>query len=350
MPSKNATAINKLAGGDGKGTPNVNEPITITSVIKSEDDTSKVVLNYDVVDANKDGNPDQDREGFSTLVITPTSNLPESDTEVWSEDFIITSTYGGVVLSRTVKLNMLKPYILNVECTPKKVAKSIGAEVNLNIEVKKGLPDAIFPIIFDVEAAALSIYPNPNGKDILGNQITMPVVSGTSIIPAKKTGSNTFHFQRKVTKEEYDALVDASESTATTVKIPCYFLTNKAGSASEVYVYNEYFNSDSDSFENIELPEQTIPANKITFNLHDNTQRNISVYLNSSYSGTALITISNVRDNSTYASPLNLGKVTENQVVYFRYQVVGRYSTTNYTASATVAELKAGHTLDFRQQ
>lgn len=318
LPSKNATAINKLAGGDGKGTPNVNEPITITSVIKSEDDTSKVVLNYDVVDANKDGNPDQDREGFSTLVITPTSSLPESDTEVWSEDFIITSTYGGVVLSRTVKLNMLKPYILNVECTPKKVAKSIGAEVNLNIEVKKGLPDAIFPIIFDVEAAALSIYPNPNGKDILGNQITMPVVSGTSIIPAKKTGSNTFHFQRKVTKEEYDALVDASESTATTVKIPCYFLTNKAESASDVYVYNEYFTLDFDSFVNFEAKYFTNLAfpngvkatvdSPTTFNftIASNAPQSMTVTLNGlvlASTETKLTKVAGTENKYTYSNP-----------------------------------------------
>lgn len=252
LPSAGATAVNKLAGGNGAGTPNAGEPITITRVITSEDRTSEVVLEYQVVDVNKDGTPDQDDAGFSTLVITPQNSLPTSDTEVWSEDFIITSTYGNVVLSRTVKLNMLKPYVLDVECDPEKVAKSIGAEAKINIIVKKELPDAIFPLIFDVEAAALSIYPNPNGKDILGNQITMPVVSGTSIIPDKASGSNTFHFQRTVTKEEYDAIVNAADSGAEMVKIPCYFLTNKAESASDVYVYNEYFSLGSDSFVNFE--------------------------------------------------------------------------------------------------
>ena len=450
-------AVNKLHPQEGfdygtPGNPSDREPITITRRTTSEDGkpvvTSLTIENQGQV---------TDDEGFSTIMITPRDTLPTSG--VWSEEITITSTFDNTVLSRTVTLYMLNPYVMTVSCNGR-VAKQAGQDVDVNINLPASLPDEIFPLVFDIEAAKMSIYPNTTSKavNILDEVISMPVVSGKSIIPAKANGSSTFHFQRTLTKEEYDALEDAAGESAQTVAVPCYFRTNIDDSETAIYVYNEYFNLadcsfvtyEANFFTNLSFPngvkavagspttfnftiasdapqsmtvtlnglvpastetkltkvagtenkytysnpgtgnktlslltvnpegtvsveleadeydyapaslsaeqanEIIIPAGNITFDLHDSTQRNVSVYLNSSYSGTALITISNVRDNSTYASELNLGKVTENQVVYFRYQVQsyswGGMSTTNYTASATVAQLKAGYTLVFSQQ
>lgn len=44
------------------------------------------------------------------------------------------------------------------------------------------------------------------------------------------------------------------------VSVPSYFKTNVVESATTVYVYNEYFVNGSDSFANIEMPDQIIPA------------------------------------------------------------------------------------------
>lgn len=330
------------------GTPSNTKPLTITCV-DPEGTEGDVISGWEY-----DSAYGVDREGWSRIKITPKTGF---DGENWMEDIVITSTYDvgtsndpqKVVLNRTVKLYRLNRYGLSVSCT-ESVYETIGESLTVNTVIQADLPEDIFPLVFSIEAENLSIYPDAGRTNALNEVITMPVISGTSII--QNSSKQSFHFDRTLTLAEYQYLVKNHKTADNKVSVPSYFKTNVAESATTVHVYNEYFANGSDSFGNIEVPDQIIDEDMITFDLHDSTQRNVSVYLNSSYSGTALITISNVRDGSTYASPLNLGKVTEDQVVYFRYQVNGGWfgSTTNYTASATVAQLKAGYTLVFRQQ
>lgn len=246
MPNS-TTVQNKLHPQEGfdygtPGNPSDGEPITITRRITSEDGTAVIT---DMAITNQ--GQDKDADGFSTITITPQSSLPTSG--VWSEEIIITSTYQNVVLSRTVTLYMLNPYVMTVTCD-ERVANQAGQDVDVNIVLPSSLPDEIFPLVFDIEAAKMSIYPNTTSKavNILDEVISMPVVSGKSIIPAKANGSSTFHFQRTLTKEEYDALESAAGESAQTVAVPCYFRTNIGESATAIYVYNEYFNLANCSF------------------------------------------------------------------------------------------------------
>lgn len=246
MPTS-TTVQNKLhpqAGFDygDPGNPSDGEPITITRRITSEDG-SPVVTQLTVENQGQN----TDAEGFSTIMITPRDTLPTSG--VWSEEITIKSTYDNTALSRTVTLYMLNPYVMTVSCNGR-VANQAGQDVDVNINLPASLPDEIFPLVFDIEAAKMSIYPNTTSKavNILGEVISMPVVSGKSIIPDKANGSNTFHFQRTLTKEEYDALVAAAGESAQTVAVPCYFRTNIGESATTIYVYNEYFNLADCSF------------------------------------------------------------------------------------------------------
>lgn len=343
-PNIKATTTATINKVSANGVPTETSPIVITSEVW--DDYLSKDITWTVSDENN-------TSGYSVINITP-QDFPAKG-QIFKKRITIKSTYDGTTMNRVVDLFFINPYSMEVACDPKRVAAATGQPITVKTEIPGDLPSALFPLVFEIEAEAMSLYPNTAKSDVTDDSKIMPVVSGKSIIPGKT--KNTFHYERTLTLAEYEDLGGKpDEKNDNPVIVPSYFLTNKAESASDVYVYNEYFTLDFDSFENIELPEQSIPAGKITFELHDNTQRNISVYLNSSYSGTALITISNVRNNSTYASELNLGKVTENQVVYFRYQVQsyswGGMSTTNYTASATVAQLKQdqGYTLVFKQQ
>jgi hypothetical protein len=307
----------------------------------------------------------------------------------------------------------------------------------------------MFPLVFAIEASALSLYPDPTATNVLGEAIVMPVVSGASIINSK----NSFHYERTLTYDEYkkldtDEVVD-NESGSTdpmTMKVvPSCFLTNKAQSDSYVYVYNEYFGLDSDSFTtqtmklftNLAFPdgvqaqadaattftfnaeeanttvtvklqglyrlvndekiyeftvdsgtnkavsitdlkterasgtvrvslsadgyahaslsavqanEVVIPAGNISFsNLNLGTfasSRTISVYSDSNYSNQ--ITSFTLSSDPGTNPELNLGEVSDDQRIYFRY-AIQFMGTTYYTVSATVDELTstAGLNLKF---
>lgn len=242
LPSSTSSAVNKQHPVGG--TPSAGEPITITRKTTSEDGTAVIVT------MTGDGSS-VDGDGFSTLTITPQSTLPNGS-DVWSEEITIKSTYNNVVLSRTVTLYMLNPFVMSVSCNPARVPSVVGSDVDLNINVSSTLPPEIFPLVFDIESEAMSIYPNTTSKAVncLGEVISMPVVSGQSIIPQKASGSSTFHFQRTLTRPEYEKLVTDAGNGAQTVSVPCYFRTNVAASATTVYVYNEYFNLANCAFTN----------------------------------------------------------------------------------------------------
>ena len=250
LPTKDsATPINVRCTD---GTPGNDDPITITSkpVAGKEGVIQKIAYN-DAPDEN----------GYSTIIITPKNTLPT--TGYWQEEIEITSTYSPlnengqpsdskVTLSRIVTLYMLKPYALEVSCTPE-VDREINASVQLNINIPSNLEPDLFPLIFDIEAEDLSIYPDASANYFINKKITMPVVTGQSIIGENTSTDNVFRFQRKVTLEEYEELKE-NQSNSETIGIPCYFKTNVAGSATTIHVYNEYFNRDNCSFSNPELP------------------------------------------------------------------------------------------------
>ena len=66
---------------------------------------------------------------------------------------------------------------------------------------------------------------------------------------------NSFGFDRELTWAEYETLKQSASNGK--VSIPCYFLTNKDNSASNIYVYHELFNKDKDNFVNITMKEFT---------------------------------------------------------------------------------------------
>ena len=191
-----------------------------------------------------------DSEGWSYIDITPNPVTLGEDT-VLEEDMTFTATTTiddqTYVLSRTVKLSKRNPYPIKVSC-PKNVSRQLGVEVLVETYIPTGLDEFMFPLVFSIEASALTLYPNPS------RGIVMPVVSGQSIITTQP--KNTFHYERTLTYAEYEELVtrqidlDGTEgpNPAESMKlVPSYFKTNKAQSDTQVYVYNEYFGLANDS-------------------------------------------------------------------------------------------------------
>ncbi len=230
----NVTYNNKIITTSGSESED-NGYLTITRKITSEDGTAVLLTDTGV---NTSGQTTQDSDGWSILTLTPQAQMPDGN-KVWSEDLIITSKCNGVTLSRTVKLYMLNPYVMSVECTHYNIANSdINHPVTVNTIIPANLPSDIFPLVFDIEAVKLSLYPDPDATDVLGHTIVMPVVSGPSIIPS--SSKNSFYYQRTLTYAEYKKLVE-NAGGAKTVAIPSYFLTNMKDSETNVYVHNNYF-------------------------------------------------------------------------------------------------------------
>lgn len=220
------------------GTPTDTNPIVITDEVA--DDYDSMPITWTVSD-------EANTSGYSTINITP-QDFPEPG-EIFKKRITIKSTYDGVTMSRVVDLFFINPYLLEVACDPKQVSARAGQEVTVNTIIPGGLPSAVFPLVFEIEAEAMSLYPNTAKSGVTDDSKIMPVVSGASIIPGKT--KNTFHYERTLTLAEYVALGGTPDNTNNnTVSVDSYFKTNTEANASAVYVSNYYFNQDKDFFVN----------------------------------------------------------------------------------------------------
>lgn len=166
-----------------------------------------------------------DENGWRTITITPKA-LPGTDGTVYKEELTIKA--GN--LSRVVTLYLHRPYIMNVECTPTS-ATAVKTEVTVNTTIPSGLPEEIFPLVFEIEDTQLCLSPNASYASTQG---AVPVTTEPSIIDSTK---ETFHYKRTLTWAQYSAIT-ASGGNKT---FPTYFVTNKAVTGIKVYVKGELF-------------------------------------------------------------------------------------------------------------
>lgn len=135
------------------------------------------------------------------------------------------------------------------------VPRTTGSSVWVDVTIPATLSEYIFPLEFEIEAEALSLYPDatPDTAVTTAECNNMPVRTGATIVTnadgTLKSG-NTFRFVRTLTLDEYNEL---KAGGAETVTFTSQFLTNKAASASQVYVANHYFNTANDGFVNPEV-------------------------------------------------------------------------------------------------
>lgn len=191
-----------------------------------------------------------DAEGYRTIQFT--TNSPSSQ-----DRSVQTITISGQIdehrsISREVTYYLMEKQNMTVSCVADEpnpdwgnnyVEEVAGAGVNVNITIPILLPESMFPLVFTLESDQLSITPN-TAKYTTEN---LPVESGESICDGK-TGKTTFHYVRTLSYSEYDSLPDNNGKTIT-----CHFKTNKAQSASTIYVTNQYFNKGNAAFNNYKL-------------------------------------------------------------------------------------------------
>lgn len=187
-----------------------------------------------------------DAEGWRSVVITP-----EAVREwVKTQSLVLrgTTALGGktVSLQRKVYFTLRDRLVMNVYCDPDAVIKEPGEKTDLVIGVPGGLGSAMFPMDFQIEAAKLSLTPDND---------QLPVETGGSIIPGRADKAS-FHFVKSLSWEEYQ---EASLSGGYRY-VRCHFMTNKAESATDIYVVNKYFDTASAYLDNYEPSEFTMLA------------------------------------------------------------------------------------------
>ena len=171
-----------------------------------------------------------DAEGYSIISITHTG-LPASG---YKEQEV---TIKAGTLMRSVNLILINPYQSTVGCDDQsglntvptvapEIPLTVGEEVYVYFSMPAGLPESIFPLTFILAPEAHSITPNG---------VNMPVVSLLNHENSTMQGLK-YGFEKVVTWDEY------KDSEQTGMIVECPFKTSLAESATNIYVYNEYFN------------------------------------------------------------------------------------------------------------
>lgn len=241
----------------------------------------------DVLETTATPSTELDDDGWCTLTLDP--NVPTIIPK--TQDIIISA--GG--LQRKITLTLRETYELSVSCT-ESVADKMGTSIEVFISIQNDLPSYLFPLTFFVESSALSIYPDASRNN-------MPVNTRTTIVE-EKTG-NSFGFDRELTWAEYETLKRSAINGK--VSIPCYFLTNKDISASDIYVYHELFNKGKDNFVNITMKEFT----NITWtNLDRYGSRNDGTFSFKTEDANDVITVTIKEDDTVVYSNTHSGSTT----------------------------------------
>ena len=173
-----------------------------------------------------------DSKGWYTYTITPVAVSGTQKTQ----SLIITGNYTldgkSLSISREVSYTLMEKRVMSAKCIPSEVPEGQGQEFDLQITIPDGLGESMFPLEFSIEAVELSITPKNDN---------MPVESGKSTIPGS-TKISSFWFVKTLSYEEFKAIVLNEDQTKSFL---CHFATNKAISATDIYVSNPYFNQTS---------------------------------------------------------------------------------------------------------
>lgn len=162
------------------------------------------------------------------------------------QSITVTGTSNSTSVKIVVTVRVIPVQTLSVECVNSDATKlstarrnairdTTAAPLDVRTTIPVGLPESIFPLVFDIEVVQKSLTPRAGAY--------LPVTSGKSY---SGSGKATYMFQRTLTYSEYVSLTPSDSK----VTFSSLFKSNIAASASEVYVANPYFNTGSASFTN----------------------------------------------------------------------------------------------------
>ena len=281
-----ATANNALVSEGGPVTITIGAKTGPVNVISTTLDSSISSQAGTNVDAGDNGvirvmgaSTAKDAEGFRTIKFTV--NTPDLHDVTTQTIHISGKVNETSTLSRDVIYYLMPRQNMIVECVADEVnpdygedyvEKTAGEGINVRITIPKMLPESMFPLVFSLESDALSITPNTAKYP----EDNLPVANGNSICTGKES-SKSFHYVRTLSYTEYQTL----DETLDGIQFTCHFKTNKAESASNIFVDNQYFNKGNDSFynytmynfRNLDFSNNSAGANtnvNFTFYLDDN--------------------------------------------------------------------------------
>lgn len=276
-----------------------------------------------------------DTDDYSTITITHTG-LPTSG---YKEQEV---TIKAGTLMRTINLILINPYASSVGCsatsglgevpkTTPEIPLTVGSPVYVYFSMPSGLPESIFPLTFILSPEAHSI--TPTGGD-------MPVASLLTHANSTMQGLK-YGFEKVVTWDKY------KDYANTGMVVECPFKTSLAESATNIYVYNEYFNFPlSTNFTNPKQTKVTIPTANLRvqtnvsgwYNVYDETWTIYTTQVdNKNYTnsiGTCSFTYSN--NVCRISAPLTLNIPDGVTTLYFVY----RANNYTYCGSMSVSDIK----------
>lgn len=118
---------------------------------------------------------------------------------------------------------------------PENVEAGVNKSVVAELILPKGLPHALFPLVFNIVVEKFSLSPD---SSVAGNNL--PVITGLNQYGEPVKGGNYFGYEITVTEEEYN------QEGGNVKKL--YFKTAYQNSSSVVNVYHPYFNIATDNF------------------------------------------------------------------------------------------------------
>lgn len=185
-------------------------------------------------------------------------------------------------LYRDVVISLLPTQTMRVNCKDRRVLLVTGEKQQIDVDIPDGLVESMFPLHFLIEAKNLTLTPDTS---VEGNDL--PVISEKSIIGDYPS----FHFQRTVEWSEYkdlDSHLDYEDDSRWRT-FSSYFKTNCEKSATEIYVANEYFYTDTTYFRNYAsfrdpkfispIPRKKESDVNVSAQLMEDQQLNVPVYL-----------------------------------------------------------------------
>ena len=246
--SNDAVTVRYKFTDTGTGTKNTNENI------KNKTSECGWYLTYDGETAPISVNiATAGTDGWSNVTISVTDETITERKEV-SITFFATSTTKQV-LSRTVHYTLMPKQTMLVEC-PSRVNATVGTSLDVKILIPDGLPEAMFPLDFAIEAQAagnssyLAQYITPvNSEEV-------SVQTGGSIVDVPNlNGKKSFQYIVSLSYNEYNVLTTGNRTLSNGQNVlmrilTTTFKTNTAQSASTVYAYNRYFTLGKTSFSN----------------------------------------------------------------------------------------------------
>lgn len=208
-------------------------------------------------------------------------------------------------LNRSIRYTLRQKFNMVVECTPR-VAPSIEEPVEVDVKLPIGLTEDMFPLVLKMETLGKTISPDATKN-------SLPVEVGPSIINQEGIeGTNSFYYLLTIpTFADY-----SNKTTVDNRKIyTTHWLTGMANNASTVYVANKYFETNNDSwinvnyaFSDVRVVTENIPKGldrdvSITFtkDASDNQQRQVTVTLDGmTYNGNTTFTVNVPANQNTY--------------------------------------------------